>query len=1125
MLYNRTHIEKRTIHLLSWILFILIIILVSLNTKYFVNVKAEINETINSTINQTLNQTQDQTENQISLNSTLIVLHSNNSYVNESVKFYAYYKNQSGNIIFGNCTIKIENQTNLMIYNQTSYFFEKIFNSNKTYNYFVNCSSSNYLSINITGLINISLNFNQTNLINQNNTNNQNINNNSNITNIFDKDNDGFTNETDCNDENQNINPGKKEILYNNFDDDCNALTTDYIILNINTDKSNYNANEVVKINFYALNYSDTYLTINTPTNVSYVYIFSNKSYPLEQNFSLTTINGKYTIEAINYYENYSIQKIIDFNVSSDFNVDIEANQTEAYEYERIHFKAIITGNSGNVNMIWKMDDNNEVYQNEFDYNYSNARTYNIVLIATDQAGNQAIKTKQVKINKRYFLKLKVIDNSTNEAILNSTIKLDNINQQVNSTGEYEFFITNKTYNIKVSSEGYYSYESDLKINNSLLFTVKLVKNLENIIPEISLIEPSNNSNFDITINKPIFKFKFLDNSNADCSLLISNNEWFEDYQTLFNLSSNLDYIFNSSIINFNDFFENGYNQKNDNQQNNNQQKNQKIFWKIKCVDEDGNIGYSQTYQFNLNYQNENSETEALEYNQNENETTYQVIENIYSIIPDFEKLTPDEKIIAQYLDMETMLKDAKRKLEMANRDLFNLRYEQNTESIIQKREEIYTRIEKIKDETPLSLNAKNKVSFVKYIEDEEIEKYLEDYLKLKNINIDKKIKRKIIEQNKILQKKATIETNAYNVELKYISGRVDEITLIVRKIDSEELSNINYVEFIPKEIIESTEDIIFINKDNNVLEKDPVFEYDLSKAKDIIYYTKENIDLSLLPKIKTALFKTEVDESLNKITGFAIFNNLGISDTNKKILIVELFVIFILLGIYLYYYFTNNQTIIIKQNKEANDFEAYEKDMSNYSSNFIANEINANKVSINKKDYNDSKIYNYNSSNTNVNSKISLTSIDLDLLEKYIIELSNIIKQKNVFDFDKANYLLSLIIKSSNDLKNKNLRESAIKYHEAKFLYDLLNKEDKKIFNKALKLLHDKITLFNIENIYNKSLYELSLNNIEKSIMYYKQLSSDYEKLNNETKKEIFGKYCELALLIKNFKTIKNEK
>ncbi|MEM4397844.1 MAG: hypothetical protein QW757_04440, partial [Candidatus Woesearchaeota archaeon] len=413
----------------------------------------------------------------------------------------------------------------------------------------------------------------------------------------------------------------------------------------------------------------------------------------------------------------------------------------------------------------------------------------------------------------------------------------------------------------------------------------------------------------------------------------------------------------------------------------------------------------------------------------------------------------------------------------------------------------------------------KNKVSFVKYIEDEEIEKYFEDYLKLKNLNIDKGLKRKLIEQNKILQKKATIETIAYNVELKYISGRVDEITLIVRKIDSEKLSNINYVEFIPKEIIESTDEIIFINKDNKILEKDPVFEYDLSKIKEVIYYTKENIDLSLLPKIKTALFKTELDESLNKITGFAIFDNLQISETNKKILIIELIVIFILLGIYLYYYFTNNQTIIIKENKEISDFEAYEKDMSNYSSKFSANEINANKVSMNKKDYNDSKIYNYNSSNNNVNSKINLTSIEIDLLEKYIIELSNIIKQKNVFDFDKANYLLSLIIKSSNDLKNNNLKEAAIKYHEAKFLYDLLNKEDKKIFNKTLKLLHDKITLYNIDNLYNKCVYELSVNNIEKSAEFYKLLSREYETLNSEFKNNIFGKCCSLAVLIKNAK------
>ncbi len=54
-----------------------------------------------------------------------------------------------------------------------------------------------------------------------------------------DNDFDGFLNNTDCDDNNANINPNATEILYNGLDDDCNSSTLDYI----DDDKDGYDNN------------------------------------------------------------------------------------------------------------------------------------------------------------------------------------------------------------------------------------------------------------------------------------------------------------------------------------------------------------------------------------------------------------------------------------------------------------------------------------------------------------------------------------------------------------------------------------------------------------------------------------------------------------------------------------------------------------------------------------------------------------------------------------------------------------------------------------------------------------------------------------------------------------------
>lgn len=941
-------------------------------------------------------------------------------YVNETVIIYANYSYENGSIVgIEVCTFNQE----YMNFNMSSglYYYYDSYDTAGNYSYEIFCSKQGYLNKTELGIIEVlDLPLNITNT-------------------TVDLDLDGYNNNSDCDDNNPNINPGMQEILYNGMDDDCNIDTVDYVVFNVTTNKQVYAHQEIVRISINALNNSDTYITINTPTNVSYVYIFANGTYPAVQEFSLTGLTGPYSIDAINYYEDYTNTKSVNFSVSNSMSINIVTNKDVADTNETIHFRADITGNVGTVNMIWNMDDGNEKYIPEFDYSYNDGRNYNVVLIATDQGGNQVIKTKNIRINPKYNLKVRVIDNKTEEIILNSIVELDNDDKEVNSTGEVEYKVTNRTYNLEVFADGYYVFDENIKINNSFFFTVRLVENPDEIIPTVSIISPANKTE----TSSSIFKFKFQDNGNSTCTLYVSEGSgWWLDINTSKNLLPDTEYSFNPGL-DIGDYK-----------------------WKIQCRDEDDNLGTSEVYTIIVPEQ----ELVTFAATSSESETVYNVVQNVYDVIPDFSTYSPDEKKIAQYLNMEVLIKDAQRKLEMANRNLFNLNNEPDTQSILDKRDQIYIDIDVIKDATPLLVSVKDKADFVKYPSEEELGQLLDDYLKLKNIELSKSLRKSILEKNNLIQKKVSIRTIAYYVEIQYISGRTEEITLITRTIETDESAqDIMYVEFIPKDLIENTNDIIFITQPDTILNQDPIFEIQLNKIKEFVYYVKKKIELDKIPKIQTTALSVVPDNQNTKITGFAVFDSLGFSESNKNIFLIQMFIVFVLLGVYLFFYFRTNTTFALPRlfNRQKTINEP-QKILKKKIVRIPVNEI----------------------AMTNQES--------IDATEKH-----------------KIDYMMQ-VIKKAYSMINVDLEKTALQYHEVKFLYELLSDNDKEIVHEDIINLADKINYKHVQKLTDKAIIELAHNNKDNALEIYENIQTEFEKLPDNYKETLYKKCCEIALHLK---------
>ncbi len=255
-------------------------------------------------------------------------------------------------------------------------------------------------------------------------------------------------------------------------------------------------------------------------------------------------------------------------------------------------------------------------------------------------------------------------------------------------------------------------------------------------------------------------------------------------------------------------------------------------------------------------------------------------------------------------LDIENKLQEAKKNLLRARRDIVTVNFIRDEEDRSQRKIDIETSVEEIEQRTITDIVITNSEEYDTKPGKEESRELLKKYFEI----TQSKSSKGIIDANADLQDLFFSVRSVKNAELAYLSGEKEQVTIIRTDYTltggkEETAQDLIIVESIPKKIAKDSAEIEFLSP-HQVLEADPIIQYDPSKISSYTYYIKKEINPDETKSITAVVINPLVKEKKSgfDITGFAIFST--ISGIENPVLVIQISLIILLLVIYVCYEF-----------------------------------------------------------------------------------------------------------------------------------------------------------------------------------------------------------------------------
>ena len=704
-----------------------------------------------------------------------------------------------------------------------------------------------------------------------------------------DLDGDGYHNDTDCNDTNPDINPGKQEIPYNSLDDDCNPNTPDQVNFSIEINKAVYNIGEEPLITIRAVNYSNITLnysklctTCGNPPPYQFItsQTFTNGAYPMQKISPYHNVSGLYLIEAVMRYRNTTRTDSLTYAIENSLSISIDGDTTIKQGAWTV-LEATASGGISTYTYKWKLSDGTTKTNQTVNITLKTPGTYTQKINVTDAAGNKKNKTIEITVKKTYKIIFYVKDASTKAIIKGATVDVEGEDAVLtDSIGKATFYLTAGDKEVAVWAENYEIYNTDYDIQSNKTYTINLTKEADDLNPVITLTSPTNNQK--LTGTSATFKFKVTDDKTNNCSLYLAeaDNDWFALKQSK-KVTGSAEQTFTLT-----DLEDGSYK------------------WKIECVATDGKSAFSEERTFSFSQSQLQSATEG----QVEVVAASDLLSLLNSALDKANSFDTNQNIAANALNFEKNLQDALDLIDRTGRDISDLdfRRDLSEQEKTKKREEMIAAMEDLRYKLPVDIDVKDTKKFVKYIREEELQPITKEYLDLKSSSLnEKKFTASVME----LQKKFTVSTTAQTVTLSFIDSPDQTITLVIKDFeysDDIKMPNVtsnlydvnikknNYfkiLESIPKDLAQNVA-MLNISNAYEVLKADPLIQ--IGADKTLIYYIKSEVSLEDIKQTNSILIDTSGGKALGAVTGASIFEFSFEEVKNAALIIIIIIIVMI---------------------------------------------------------------------------------------------------------------------------------------------------------------------------------------------------------------------------------------